>query len=289
MQRNDTLPPGFQFSQSSLQDFVDCPRRFQLRYIWELSWPALQTEPALENERFLRRGAIFHHMVHQHMLGIPEERLAMMIAEYVARDIRGEQDLLRWWDNYLAWKVGAEDVIKYPETSLSAPQGEYRLVAKYDLIVVSDQYHFTIVDWKTSRKRPNSRWLKERLQTKIYPYLLVSVGSHLANGLEIEPDKVEMIYWFTEFPQEPERFVYDPEFFSKDQAYLSALIAEIAGLGTDTFPLTSKIKRCDYCIYRSFCNRGIHAGNLYEGDESQETDIDIDVILDFEQIEEIEY
>ena len=46
-----SLPEGFRFSQSSLQDYVDCRRRFQLRYLQNLAWPALQSEPALENER----------------------------------------------------------------------------------------------------------------------------------------------------------------------------------------------------------------------------------------------
>lgn len=27
------LPGSFHFTQSSLQDYLDCPRRFQLRYV----------------------------------------------------------------------------------------------------------------------------------------------------------------------------------------------------------------------------------------------------------------
>ena len=45
------LPGSFIFSQSSLQYYFDCPRRFQLRYIEHLAWPAVETEPVLENER----------------------------------------------------------------------------------------------------------------------------------------------------------------------------------------------------------------------------------------------
>ena len=33
-------------SQSSLQDYVDCARRFQLRYLDRLSYPAIESEPA---------------------------------------------------------------------------------------------------------------------------------------------------------------------------------------------------------------------------------------------------
>jgi hypothetical protein len=49
------LPLDFQFSQGSLQDYVDCRRRFQLRYLDQLAWPAVEAEPLLEHEqRYLR-------------------------------------------------------------------------------------------------------------------------------------------------------------------------------------------------------------------------------------------
>ena len=57
------LPPTFTFSQSSLQDYFDCPRRFQLRYIEQVAWPAVETEPMLENERRQQAGLHFHRLV----------------------------------------------------------------------------------------------------------------------------------------------------------------------------------------------------------------------------------
>ena len=61
------LPHSFQFSQGSLQAYVDCPRLFQLRYIEGLSWPAPEVEPALENERHLQLGSDFHRLVQQYL------------------------------------------------------------------------------------------------------------------------------------------------------------------------------------------------------------------------------
>jgi hypothetical protein len=46
-------------SQSSLQDYNDCPRRFELRYLQQLAYPAIETEPALENEKHQRKANIF--------------------------------------------------------------------------------------------------------------------------------------------------------------------------------------------------------------------------------------
>lgn len=45
-----SLPEDFTFSQSMLQDFVDCPRRFELRYLLDARWPAQETAQALQYE-----------------------------------------------------------------------------------------------------------------------------------------------------------------------------------------------------------------------------------------------
>jgi hypothetical protein len=80
-----------QLSQSSLQDYTDCERRFQLRYLDRLAYPAEESEPALENERHMREGELFHRLVQQHLLGIPVERLS---------GLANTASLLRWWENF---------------------------------------------------------------------------------------------------------------------------------------------------------------------------------------------
>ncbi len=82
------LPAPFSFSQSSLQDYSDCARRFQLRYIDQLHWPAVESEPVVENERRMLEGQIFHRMVQQHLLGVPKEKLERMA---------NSSNLQRWW------------------------------------------------------------------------------------------------------------------------------------------------------------------------------------------------
>ena len=87
-----TLPANFQFSQNSLQDYVDCPRLFELRYLLRCRWPAIQSEPVLEMEHRLEQGSRFHQLAHQHTLGIPIDQLSRL-----AQD----EELQRWWNNYL--------------------------------------------------------------------------------------------------------------------------------------------------------------------------------------------
>ena len=287
-----TLPTDFQFSQGSLQDYVDCPRRFLLRYVQGLAWPAIDAEPPLENERYLQQGAAFHRLAHQHALGIPTERLA----------VAGDGDIRRWWRNYLQSGPAGLPAKRYPEVVLSAPLGGYRLLARYDLIAIDPAMdaamgrgqRAVIVDWKTSRRRTPRDRLQARLQTRVYPFLLVQAGLHLNDSHPLPPEQVEMIYWFSDFPADPERFSYDRAQHGADEAYLAALIGEIAGRGSDEdFALTSDDRRCRYCRYRSLCRRGEVAGLLDDDDGELAGDFDpaadLDAFLDVEQIAEIEY
>jgi len=275
-----TLPTDFQFSQCSLQDYVDCPRRFQLRYLLRLAWPAVEAEPALENERHLQQGAAFHRLVHQHTLGIAPERLSSAVAD---------ADLRRWWHNYLERGSEGLPATRYPEVVLSAPVGDYRLIARYDLIAVDPGRRGVIVDWKTSRRRLKRRWLSERLQTRVYPYLLVRAGAQFNKGQPFEPQQVEMVYWFAEYPDDPARFAYDTARYEAHEAHLTSLIEEIGGLENEDFPLTTQERRCRYCPYRSLCQRGIRAGAFDELEDELEPGGEFDISLDFEQIAEIEY
>src|SRR5512141_1114580 len=185
-------------SQSSLQDYVDCALRFKLRYLDRLSYPAVESEPALENEKHQQEGEYFHRLVQQHLVGIPKEQISKLA---------NTANLERWWSNWQAFSTQQGFGKLYPEITLSAPLGKYRLLAKYDLISVKDG-KATIYDWKTYRKRPRNEWLSARMQTRVYRAMVVRAGAHLNNGKPFEPEQVEMIYWFGDFPAEPARFEY---------------------------------------------------------------------------------
>jgi CRISPR/Cas system-associated exonuclease Cas4 (RecB family) len=307
------LPTGFSFSQSNLQDYVDCQRRFYLRHVERLAWPALISEPALESERRMRQGSEFHRLVHQHILGIPTERL-ITIAQ--GRD----PQLVQWLQNFLVrfspvtgenpWGVG-RPVDLNPEITISAWLGEYRLVAKFDLLVVGADGRMLIVDWKTSARQPKRQHLANRLQTRLYPYSLVRAGAKfIQNNLRIDgrpdhsssldrsaneqfpvlPERIEMLYWYAEFPDQPIIFKYQEAQFVADGQYLQTLIDQIANSQEDDFDLTSDEKKCAYCVYRSLCNRGVEAGDLADGLESGEAEQeDEPFFFDFDQISEIAF
>jgi CRISPR/Cas system-associated exonuclease Cas4 (RecB family) len=265
-------------SQSSLQDYMDCAQRFKLRYLDRLSYPAVETEPTLENEKHQQEGEYFHRLVQQHLIGIPAEQIAKFA---------NTPNLQRWWENFQNSKdlTALRDMSSlYPEATLSAPLGKYRLLAKYDLIALQDG-KATIYDWKTYRKRPRTEWLAARMQTRVYQALLVKAGAHLNKGQPFEPEQIEMIYWFADFPTEPARFAYTSAQFKRDWDLLIKLSDEITA--APSYPLTEDRQKCLYCTYRSYCERGIQAGTM----EQAETEMEAEELFDvnFEQIGEIAF
>lgn len=283
-----SLPPDFQFSQSNLQDFVDCRRRFQLRYLLKIAWPALETEPVQESERWMQQGARFHRMLQQAFTGIPLERIA-------AQEM--EADLSTWWANF---QSRTPELLGFdlnqlpqpwltPEITLTAPIGDYRLIGKFDLVLNRLPEKITIVDWKTSRRAPRRETQAARMQTLLYPYLMIQCSPRWNGGQAVQPEQVEMLYWYANDADKVHRFVYDTRQYDRDHARLQSLVKEIADLPEEDFFMTSHVEACKYCVYRSLCDRGVDAG-LFEAYDDELGEIDGgDLELDFEQIAEVEF
>jgi RecB family exonuclease len=273
------LSPSFQFTQSNLQDFEDCPRRFELRHILRQAWPAIQSEPVIEQEERMRQGELFHRMLQQYGLGIAPDLLANQCSNPI---------LAEWWQNFLSAapldNLPADRRVEY---TLSAPFAGFRLAAKYDLLAVEPGGRHVILDWKTSLHKPARRRLEARLQTRLYRCLLALAGEALHPGTAVKPEQVEMIYWYAEEPDAPMRFEYDQPGYEEDLRYLQILISAIQALEAGQFLLTGDDKLCKYCIYRSLCERGTRAGDWQEAEETGEGSQGID--LDFEQIGEIAF
>ncbi|HZW04842.1 MAG TPA: PD-(D/E)XK nuclease family protein, partial [Anaerolineaceae bacterium] len=120
-----TLPSDFVFSQQKLQDYLDCPHRFELRYLEQVAWPAPLTEPVQELERHLLLGSRFHQMVHRHRIGIPVETIERGIDDPLLAD---------WWRSYRSGEPAGLPRLQFPEFTLTATLGGFRFVAKIDLL-----------------------------------------------------------------------------------------------------------------------------------------------------------
>lgn len=269
-----SLPNDFIFSQSALQDYLECPRRFELRYLLNLRWPALEAEPALAHEAKIFRGQEFHHLLHQHAAGVPEQTLEATI---------DDAEVLGWWKRYLDWQNLQLPARRFPELTLTAPLAGSMLMAKYDVFARTADGNFLIVDWKTGRPQKNAV-LARRMQTIVYPYVLARAGAWLNDGAPIASEKIRMVYWFAE-TGETQEFQLTAEKDREDEETLRELISEIAA--RFEFPLTLTERACRFCSYRSLCERGVEAGDFreLETDEDQLTPLS----LDLDEVEEIAF
>ncbi|MCC6615457.1 MAG: PD-(D/E)XK nuclease family protein [Anaerolineae bacterium] len=272
------LPDDFVFSQTSLQDYVDCARRFELRYLLRQRWPAPEVDDMLEFEARMDKGEQFHHLVHQHLAGIDGEVLLPRI---------GDEDVRRWFDVYLKSGLDGVPEMRRPETTITTVLNDTMLLAKFDLLAVKPGGRALIVDWKTSERMPSTERLAQRLQTIVYRYVLAASGEAFYGGQPIPPEQIEMVYWYADHEGATQRFPYDAAQYATDTAYLAGLIEEIAS--RPNFPLTPDVNRCRFCPYRSLCDRGVQAGRLDEWDDGAD-EIDLTAFtLDIDQIAEIEY
>jgi hypothetical protein len=274
------LPADFVFSQNSLQDYSDCARRFQLRYLKHLAWPAIEAEPVIEHERKMRVGSLFHRMVHQHILGIPLERLGQDIED---------PDLAVYWSNYTQFLPANRSGRRLSELILSIPIEGFRLVAKYDLVVLAPDGQATILDWKTGSRLPKRTSLEKRIQTRVYRYVLHKAGALLSNGGVIAPEHIEFVYWYAGFPTEKLIINYNTSLAVEDKDLLEELVTDIASRKEDDFPMTDDEKKCAFCVYRSHCERGDVAGALADIELDDELAVTDALDFDFEQIAEIEF
>lgn len=298
------LSTSFFFSQSNLQDYNDCPRRFYLKYIRKLAWPAVESEPVQDNEHFRLQGELFHKLIHQFFLGIPAEKLSALATDAL---------LAGWWENFLQSQKELfqwDEAAYLPEQVVTTTLEGFRLLAKYDLFVMTKQGTYLIYDWKTYRRRPHREQIAQKVQTRLYPFTLLHSGHFLpqiapsvqhpevqrfANHWKLSdylPENLKLVYWYANYPGQPEIFTYTKHQFQQDQLYLSRLIRSIANLAqseqTGDFPMTTHSERCLFCVYRSLCDRGSRAGDWDQDLPETELQVTLDD-FDFEHISEIEF
>jgi CRISPR/Cas system-associated exonuclease Cas4 (RecB family) len=272
------LPEGFEFSQNRLQDYADCPRRFQLRHVLMQPWPALIVEPPGEAEQHMQRGSDFHHLAHQHALGLKADHLAATIRDPM---------VARWWQTFLTCPPsGLPETLRRAEVVVAAPLAGYHLLAKFDLLAADPGERLVVVDWKTVLRPPRRAILAQRLQTQVYRFLAVEAGTAFNGGQPPQPELVEMIYWFANAGGDTERFPYDADQHDAGREHLAGLIAKITAHQEPIWPLTPDERRCRLCNYRSLCERGVRPAFVQDLEDDLETP---EFEVDLEQVAEIEF
>jgi len=273
--------PSLQLNQSNLQDYLDCPRRFQLSVLEDTSWPAAHSEPIVNLELSTQRGNRFHLLSHQFFSGVNHELLG---------DSINDPDLKIMWDSFSPFARTLQNHRLFSESLLSIPYLGHRLIAKFDLIVEISSEQYLIFDWKTSSKKPARSILDNRLQTHLYPFIFSQAGHALFPNINIQPPLIDMHYWYPLASEHEEVFNYsnkEHKIFERELHDLIKSINDLIENDTD-FLLTDHLSHCQYCIFRSLCDRGSSAGifenSLYHNPEDLKN-----VRFDIDQVSEIEF
>jgi hypothetical protein len=277
-----SIDPVFIFSANSLQDYVDCPRRFELKYLLKRDWPAEESEPVLEWEHELELGTRFHQLVYQYLSGLPEEALIASIHD---------SDVESWFRNFLTFFNQQDFNRVFPEFRVRVPLGNYQAVAVYDLLALTPDQRLIILDWKTSRKIPRRDWISGRMQTVLYPCAALESAGNFLPDVSLTAESIQMTYVYVRHNADNTlSFSYDAARHTANRTHLERIVAEIAAQELGDFPLTEKKQRCKFCVYRSLCERGENAGSLAELET--EPELDLDALLgglDFDAQDEIAF
>ena len=264
-------------SANNLQDYIDCPHRFKLRYILKQFWPSEPVDLSHEFEENIRRGQRFHQMAYQFLSGIPKDQI-------LALDM--DSTLRVWFSAFLDLVETLPIKKKYTEETLVASFKGKRLQARYDLLYADGNGSLTIIDWKTTRVKPDKNTLRNRLQTILYPFILAESACALFTELNNPTYKITMRYWYANHPKKNVEFLYDENLHIQHSNYLSEIISEILSTKSDNFSKTDDKKRCKYCTYRTLCERGNTAGAL--NDEVDEESLFNDFSLDFDNFSDFQ-
>ncbi|MFQ5858432.1 MAG: PD-(D/E)XK nuclease family protein [Anaerolineae bacterium] len=245
----------FRFSQRSLADYLICPRRFKLRYVDRLIWPAPFSQADQELEALMELGRDFHQAVHQQLVDVDPAEL-----------IAGNPDsrLGTWWEAFETHVLPRlPEGEPWPEAVLSVPMGDSWLVARFDLLIVSPSGEATILDWKTGRL-PDRGELVRHMQTLVYPFVLAEAGACYNHDRPIRPDCITMAYWYAQAPERFVEFPYSGAAHERNQWELQTLIDEIVGLPADGFPKVDGFGPCRRCNYRAYCGRDVQPAPAIE-------------------------
>jgi len=275
------IPENFKFSASNLKDYLDCPRRFELRYLMFLDWPAIQSEPVLEREHFIEEGKAFHHIIYQFLCGIPAEKLTPFI--------KGN-NLSRWWRSFISHQSQLlVDGQQMPEFKVVVPFKGFILTGQFDLLVRTPESHFIIYDWKTTSSKPNMHAMRRGIPSRLYPLLVSLTGQEILSKYSCNPDEIEMVYWFPDYPENTILLNYSNYQFQEDIEFFKSLLNQIAVTGPGNFLMTPERERCLFCQYRSLCDRGVTSGDWNQNEESATLDADASIEIDLDLTPEIEY
>jgi CRISPR/Cas system-associated exonuclease Cas4 (RecB family) len=254
------MPDMVLLSQSKVRTFLTCRRRFELRYLHRVPWPAAPL--AEKDEALLGRGQQFHELLHRHFLGLPMEAESIDDAQ-----VRG------WWRTFRQEGPRLPNGRYLPELTLTIPLGALLLNGRFDLLIIgTDTAPPTahIYDWKTGHPRHLAD-LRHDWQTRLYLALIAEGGAAL--GHTFAPEQIHLTYWYAVAPNEPRTIAYTADWHRQNWQEISQIGQQIEqAMQTNEWPLTDNWDECRTCGFQTYCHRASQPAAADEADlEAEDT------------------
>jgi hypothetical protein len=247
---------AFDYSQNALSTYTSCQLKFRRRYLDALYWPRPITGQ-------VELGQSFHILCQRY---------------FTSGQHSCEGQLHKWMDLIVKFRPPDTNQLFLPEQELRYRAEGLRLVAKYDLLVLSDTERVFIYDWKTEKRQHTESYLEKTFQTCIYRFLMARAGNPYWER-EIKPSDIVMVYWNPRFPESPVTLAYNEKQYRRDESRLRQIISGIEGKDRNSFWPTTEEKVCRTCEYAPLCEKGTTATPSYQEEE--------DISLGWDDIEDI--
>ena len=184
-------------------------------------------------------GNRFHLLANQYLSGIQS-------GEQLENSI-DDPELKGWFNKFQIYIKRYKPFPFFSEFTAIMPFEEFRLIAVFDFISLTDDNKLMIGDWKTTSRLPKREVYSQSIQSYLYPFLAFETREHIfIQAASLKPQDLFMEYWFPNFPENTITLEYSNASHIKNREILSSLINEIAIKDVGTFEKTSNEKRCDF-------------------------------------------
>lgn len=227
-------------TQTQIMAYERCKRAYFLKYVRELAWPVEKTA-----RQEMQRGADFHLLVRQLIMGFPEASLLFP----------ADNGKIREWVRSFCMSrplEGYEQV--FPEKEVTSLFADVMWLGKFDALAIRDD-RITVYDWKTTGHRGDVSSYAASPQTRLYRFLAMTCAPRLlGSGLHgIPAENIEMVYWFPEHPEDAVRLPYSEQAYQEDMTWLHMKAREMCSDNEADYPCTEKVRGCRFCDYEAYC------------------------------------
>lgn len=259
----------YAISQGHLNIWETCQRKYQYKYLEELSLP--EADPARQASLLL--GSNFHLLMQQRDLGLDVSVLAQSdpklqgwldaFNQSPPQMIAGD----RLCEHRRTWEIccpNSSDLDQDIKEDSDRHQAYFVLTAIYDLLILGKE-QAQILDWKTHQKAIAKSQLEHNWQTHLYLYILAKTTNY-------PPEQLSMTYWFANTAESVE-IKYNSADRDRTEKKIQRMLTAIA-IAQEYPQVDINSNKCEHCEFRDRCDRS-HRSHR----QNVETFADIDLNL----------